>query len=162
MIYISLEGRGEDWSAASVREQVNIVQCTFTDDNVRLIDEPIAFISIDSTTMLLPHEDALVLTLGVSDFNLHRILIDLGRFTNLLQMLAYTQMGHSPSALENLSRILIGFNRASTMSLGNVVLLVQVGLVILKVRFSVVEDLSPYNAIMGWVGLHKMKVISST
>ncbi|RVX16297.1 hypothetical protein CK203_014325 [Vitis vinifera] len=47
--------------------------------------------------------------------------------------------------------ILTNFNGASTVSLGNVVLLVQAGLVILNVYFSVVEDLSPYNAFMGWV-----------
>ncbi|RVW26343.1 hypothetical protein CK203_110012 [Vitis vinifera] len=34
--------------------------------------------------------------------------------------------------------------------------------VTLNVYFSVVEDLSPYNAIIGWVWLHKMKVILST
>ena len=71
-------------------------------------------------------------------------------------------MGYSSSTLENSCRILTDFNRASIVSLGNVVLPVQADLVILNVRFSVIEDLSPYNAFMGWVWLYKMKVIPST
>ena len=47
-------------------------------------------------------------------------------------------------------------------SLGDVVLLVQAGPITLNVRFSVVEDLSPFNAIMGREWLHSMKVIPST
>ena len=39
---------------------------------------------------------------------------------------------------------------------------VQAGLVILNVQFSVVEDLSPFNAILGRTWLHYMKVITST
>ena len=57
-------------------------------------------------------------------------------------------MGYSISALENLGHSLISFNGASTVSLGDVILLVQANLVTLNVRFLVVENLSPYNPIM--------------
>ena len=66
-------------------------------------------------------------------------------------MLAYRQMGYSPSALENIVLILTNFNGASTVSLGDVILLVQVGPITLNVRFSIVEDLLPYNTTMGQV-----------
>ena len=133
----------------------------FIDDSVRPIDGPITFPPIDSNRVILPHEDALVLTLGVGGFDVHKILIDLGNSTDLLQMSAYTQMGYSLSALENIVLILTSFNGASIVSLGDVILPVQVGPITLNVRFSIVEDLSPYNTIMGQVWLHKMKVISS-
>lgn len=71
-------------------------------------------------------------------------------------------MRYSLSTLENPSRVLFEFNRATTVSLGDVVLPVDVGLVTLNVRFFIVEDLTPYNAILGQSWLHKMKVISST
>ena len=58
-------------------------------------------------------------------------------------------MSYSPSALENLGRLLFEFNGATTTSQGDVVLPVQVGLVTLNVQFSMVEDLSHFNAIMG-------------
>ena len=75
--------------------------------------------------MLLPHEDTLVLTLGVDDFDVRRVLIDLGSSANLLQMSAYRQIGYSPSTLENLGHVLIEFNETSIVSLDDV-LLVQV------------------------------------
>ena len=76
-------------------------------------------------------------------------------------MFVYKQMGFPSSALENLGRILLGFNRASTTSLGDVVLLVQARPDIQNVQFLVVEDLSPFNAIMRRTWLHGMKVIPS-
>ena len=39
---------------------------------------------------------------------------------------------------------------------------VQAGPVTLKVQFSVVEDFSPFNAILGRTWLHYMKAIPST
>ncbi|KAL6343231.1 hypothetical protein AAG906_021142 [Vitis piasezkii] len=100
------------------------------DDNVQPIDEPIAFSPIDSNRVILPHEDVLVLTLGVGGFDVRIILIDLGSFVNLLQMSTYRQMGINGP-------------------LGDDILLVQAGPITLNVLFSIVEDLSPYNAIMG-------------
>ncbi|KAL6320610.1 hypothetical protein AAG906_008610 [Vitis piasezkii] len=71
-------------------------------------------------------------------------------------------MGFTPLNLEIPEQILLGFNGASTMSLGDIVLLVQVGPVTLNVQFLVVEDLSPFNTILGHAWLHGMKVIPST
>ena len=132
-------------------ERVHTIQCTFTNDSVQQIDEPITLPPIGSNRVILLHGDALVLTLGVNGFDVHKILIDLGSSTDLLQMSTYRQMGYFPSALENIVRILTNFNGASTVSLGNVILLVQVSPITLNVRFSVVEDLSPYNTTMGHV-----------
>lgn len=98
--------------------------------------------------MILPHKDAPVLTLGVGDFDMYRILIDPGSFTDFLQMSAYMQMGYSSSTLENSSCVLSEFNGTTTISLSDVVLFVQVGPTILNVCFFIMEDLSSYNAIM--------------
>ena len=109
--------------------------------------------------MLQPHRDALILTLGVGDFDVKRILVDPGSSAGLLQVSVVKQMGFIPSSLENPERILSGFNDSSTTSLGDVTLLVQAGLVILNVLFSVVENLSSFN---GRTWLHGMKAIAST
>ena len=58
-------------------------------------------------------------------------------------------MGLELSGLKNPGRILSGFNDAATSSLGDIVLPVQVGPVTLNVQFSVVEDLFPFNVILG-------------
>ena len=109
---------------ASIRERLHTVQCTFTDESVQPIDEPITFPHINSNRVILPHEDALVLTLGVNGLDLGRILINLGSPADLLQMLAYRQIRYPPSTLENPNRILTSFNEATIISLGNIVLIV--------------------------------------
>lgn len=85
----------------------------FTNKSVHPIDEPITFSPIDSNQVILPHEDALILTFGVDGFDVPIILIDPGSFANLQQMLTYKQMGYSLFVLENPNRILTGFNKAS-------------------------------------------------
>ena len=59
-------------------------------------------------------------------------------------------------------QILSGFNGATTITLEDVVLPVKAGSVTQQVLFSIVEDLGPYNAIMGRAWLYSMKVIPST
>lgn len=89
-----------------------------------------------------------MLTLGLDDFDVRRILMDLGSFTYLLQISTYRLMRCSLSTLENQGRVLSNFNEATTISLGDVVLPIEVDVVILNVWFSIVKDLSPYNTIM--------------
>lgn len=63
-------------------------------------------------------------------------------------MSTYRQMGYSSSTLENLGCILTEFNEATTVSLGDVVFLVQADSIIFNVHFLVIESLSLYNVIM--------------
>ena len=63
------------------------------------VDSTITFAS----WVLQSHKDALVLTLGISGFDVRRVLVDPSSSVDLLQMSAYKQMGHSPSILKNLA-----------------------------------------------------------
>ncbi|KAL6343022.1 hypothetical protein AAG906_017042 [Vitis piasezkii] len=103
-----------------------------------------------------------VSSVGINDFDVRRILVDLSSSTNLLQVSVIKQIGFSSSNMENPGQILSGFNGASITSLGNIVWPVQVSPITLNVQFSIVEDLSPFNAILGRAWLHGMKVIPST
>nr|CAN83382.1 hypothetical protein VITISV_024224 [Vitis vinifera] len=117
---------------------------------------------LDPTRILQPHRDALILSLDIGDFDVRRILVDPGSSTDLVQASVISHMGHSLTGLENPGRILSGFNGASTTSLGDIVLPVQASPVTLNVQFLVVEDLSPFNVILGWTWLYYMKAIPST
>ena len=64
--------------------------------------------------------------------------------------------------LSSIGRILSRFNRATTLTMGDIALPVKAGPVTQQVLFSVVEDLGPYNAIIGRAWLHVMKAIPST
>ena len=110
----------------------------------------------------MPYYTALVLTLSINDFNVHMVLVDLDSATGLLQLPAFKQMKLSLGMLNSVGRILSGFNGATTITLGDAVLPVKAGPFTQQVLFSIVEDLGPYNAIMGWAWLHSMKVVPST
>ena len=74
----------------------------------------------------MPHYDALVLTLCINGFDVHRVLVDPGSTAYLLQLLAFNQMKLSPLMLNSSGRILSSFNGATTTTLGDIALLVQV------------------------------------
>ena len=148
--------------ATSVRERINSVQHTFVERSVHPVDNTITFPPINVNRVLQLHEDALILTLGVSGFDVLKIIVDSSSLDDLLQMSVNRQMGYSPSNLENPGHLLSIFNGATTTSLGDVVLPIQVDPITLSVRFSMVDNLSPYNSIIGCVWLHKMKFIPST
>ncbi|XP_034706262.1 uncharacterized protein LOC117929923 [Vitis riparia] len=148
--------------ATSVCEHVNSIRPGIAGGGPRPIDGTIIFPLVDPTRILQPHRDALILSLGMGDFDVRRILIDPGSSADLLQASVISHMGRDLSSLENPGRILSGFNGATTTSLGDIVLPVQVGPVTLNVQISVVQDLSPFNAILGRTWLHYMKAIPST
>ena len=110
----------------------------------------------------MPYFDALILTLCINDFYVHRMLVDLGSATDLLQLPAFNQMKLSPQMLNSAGRILFGFNDVTSMTLGDITLIVQAKPVTKQVLFSVVEDLGPYNFIVGRAWLLSMKVVPST
>ena len=64
--------------------------------------------------------------------------------------------------LSSAGRIFSGFNGATMLTMGDIGLPVKAGPVTRQVLFLVVEDLGPYNAIVGWAWLHAMKAVPST
>ncbi|RVW44901.1 hypothetical protein CK203_112962 [Vitis vinifera] len=128
----------------------------------RPIDGTIIFPPVDPTRTLQPHRDALILSLEIGDFDVRRILVDPGSSADLVQASVVSHMGHSLAGLENPGRILSRFNGSSTTFLGDIVLPIQAGPVTLNVQFSVVQELSPFNIILGRTWLHYMKAIPST
>ena len=64
--------------------------------------------------------------------------------------------------LSSAGRVLLGFNGATTLTIGDITFSIKAGPVTQQVLFSVVEDLGPYNAILGRAWLHGMKVVPST
>ena len=113
------------------------------------INGPISFAPINPSRVIVPHYDALVLTLCINGFDVHRVLVDPGSATDLLQLLDFIQMNLSPGMLNSTRRILSGFNGVTTTMFGDVTLPMKAGPVTQRVMFSIVKDLGPYNAIVG-------------
>ena len=68
--------------AATVKAKVNIVHTESSQREAELIDDPISFTSVNSNRLIVPHYDALVLTLCISGFDVHRVLVDPGSATD--------------------------------------------------------------------------------
>ena len=75
---------------------------------------------------------------------------------------AFRHMTVPLSHLSSTGRVLSGFNGATTLTMGDIALSVKAGPVTQQVLFSEVEDLGPYNAIIGRTWLHTMKAIPLT
>ena len=69
-------------------------------------------------------------------------------------------MNISFDRLSSVERILSGFNEATTI--GDIAFPVKARPIVQQVLFLVVEDLGPYNAIVGQAWLHVMKVVPLT
>ena len=129
---------------------------------IQPVDGPISFPPINPSRVITPHHDALVLTLCINNFDVHRVLVNPGNTADLLQLLAFKQMKVLLDKLNSTGRILFGFNGATTLTMGDIALPVKAGPITQQVLFSVVEDLRPYNAIIGRAWLHAMKAVPST
>ena len=110
----------------------------------------------------MPLYGAQVLTLCINGFDVHRVLVDPGSAVNLLQLPVFKQMKLSLGVVNSAERILSSFNGATTVTLGDVALLVKAGLVTQQVLFSIIEYMGPNNFIMWPAWLHSMKAIPST
>ena len=70
--------------AATIRTQVNTISTPDSSRTIQLVDSPISFPPINPSRVITPHHDALVLTLCINNFDVHRVLVDPGSTTDLL------------------------------------------------------------------------------
>ena len=148
--------------AASVKARVNTISNRGDVPAVLPVDGPISFPPINPTRVITPHYDTLVLTVCINSFDVHRVLVDPGSAADLLHLPAFNQMRVPIDHLHSADRVLLGFNGAITLSVGDITFSVKAGPVTQQVLFSVVEDLGLYNAILCRAWLHAMKVVQST
>ena len=147
---------------ATIQTRVNTINTPDSSRAIQQVDGPISFPSINPSRVITLYHDALVLTLCINNFHVHRVLVDPGSSADLLQLPTFRQMKVPLDKLSSAGRILSEFNGATTLTMGDITLLVKVGPVIQQVLFSVIEDLGPYNAIFGRAWLHTMKAVPST
>ena len=147
---------------ASVRAKVNTISDRGDVPAVLPVDGPISFPPINPTRVITPHYDALVFTVYINSFDVHRVLVDPGSAADLLHLPVFKHMRVPIDHLHSASRVLSGFNKATTLSVRGIAFSDKAGPVTQQVLFSVVEDLGPYNAILGRTWLHAMKVVRST
>ena len=123
---------------------------------------PISFPPINPTRVITPHYNALVLTVCINSFDVHRLLVDPGSAAYFLHLPAFKQMGVPIDHFHSAGKVFSGFNGATTLSVGDIAFSVKAGPVTHQVLFSVVQDFGPYNAILSRAWLNAMKAVPST
>ena len=116
---------------------------------VQPIDGPISFLLINPAQVITPHYDVLIITLCINNFDVRRVIVNLGSTAELLHLPTFGQMKLPLNHLSSAGRVLSRFNGATTLKVGDIALSIKAGPVTQQVLFSVVEDLSMYNAIVG-------------
>ena len=90
-------------------------------------ESPIIGFSEDDTRRLHhPHDDALVVSVRVGDYNVHRMLVDNGSSANILYYPAFQQMGINRARLTPTNAPLVGFGGTRVLPLGAITLSVTV------------------------------------
>ncbi|GFY93182.1 hypothetical protein Acr_08g0015780 [Actinidia rufa] len=127
---------------------------------------PITFSNDDLRGLHLPHDDALVVSAVIANFNVQRILIDSGSSADILFISAFEKMKIELDKLHPFHTPLIGFGGNTTHPLGWINLPITLGTephqTTVWQDFIVVDCPSPYNAILGRPTLGGIKAITST
>ena len=116
--------------------------------------------------VVMPHNDALVVTVMVANHVIYWILIDNGSFTDIFYWPAFQQMGIDRDKIKPYSSPLIEFGRKQIYLVGIIPLPVTARttprLSTVMVDFLVVDRLSAYNAIICQPGLNKLRATTLT
>ena len=129
-------------------------------------EQAITFSDVDAERVHHPHDDAIVITLLITDYTTKRVLVDNGSLANILYYPAFQQMRLGRDQLHLVNSPLVGFGGMKVQPIGTVTLLVVVGAypqqVARNVNFLVVDCSSSYNAIIGRPTLNSWKTVTST
>ncbi|XP_028102509.1 uncharacterized protein LOC114301740 [Camellia sinensis] len=126
------------------------------------IKDVLTFSSKDLERIQTPHNDALVVTFRIKDFDIKRILIDQGSSVEIINYDAFKQMKLENKDLAPATSPLVGFNSQPEWSIGKIILPVKAGSITKQVEFWVLKVLSTCNLILGRGWLHAMQAVAST
>ncbi|XP_018453727.2 uncharacterized protein LOC108824849 [Raphanus sativus] len=125
-------------------------------------DHQITYSPDDALGIHMPHNDPLLVELGIGDCQVTKILIDTGSSVDLIFRDTLDKMGVDTGSMKPSSRSLTGFTGSSEAMIGTIRLPVYACGTTRTVKFSVVDSKAPYNAILGTPWLHSMQAIPST
>ena len=146
---------------------VQNVQLFGRSPKTRVIDEStISFTDEEAERIHHPHDDAIVITLLITDYTTRRVLVDNGSSANILYYPVFQQMRLGRDLLRLACSPLIGFGGMKVQPIGTVTLPAVVGLypqqITKSVNFLVVDCSSSYDAIIGIPTLNSWKAVTST
>ncbi|XP_013739460.2 uncharacterized protein LOC106442306 [Brassica napus] len=124
--------------------------------------DEISFTAKEQEKVLIPHHDALVISLIVAICLVKRILVDNGSSGNIIFQAAYKDLGLEEGALTQRITPLIMFIGEVKQTAGEVTLPVYAKGINMSNMFLVVDCDSSYNMILGRPWIHAMGAVLST
>ena len=121
----------------------------------------LSFSKEDKIGTTQPHDNALLITLRIGDYDVKRVMVDGGSAAKIMYPDLYKGLKLKPEDLTPYSSPLMSFNRKLVIPKGMIRLPIQTGSEIIEVNFIVVNTYSPYTAIVGRPWLHTLGVFAS-
>ena len=109
-----------------------------------------------------PHDDALVVTLKIGEYEVRRVMVDQGSGTEIMYLDLYNGLDLKPEDLTAYDLPLVSFDGKVVIPRGQIRLLVQAGSEVVEVDFIVVDAYSFYTTIVARPWLHALGAVSST
>ena len=109
----------------------------------------LSFSEEDKIGTIQPHDDALLITLRIGDYDVKRVMVDGGNGAEVMYPDLYKGLRLKPEDLTPYNFPLMSFDGKLVISKGMIRLPIQTGPKIVEVNFIVVDTYSPYTAIVG-------------
>ncbi|XP_030964324.1 uncharacterized protein LOC115985524 [Quercus lobata] len=122
----------------------------------------LSFSEEDKIGTIQPHDDALLITLQIGDYDVKRVMVDGGSAAEVMYLDLYKGLRLKPEDLMPYNSPLMSFDRKLITPMGMIRLPIRIGPKIVEVNFIVVDTYSPYTAIVGRPWLHTLRVVTSS
>ena len=109
-----------------------------------------------------PHDNALLITLRIGDYDVKRVMVDGGNAAEVMYPDLYKGLGLKPEDLMPCNSLLMSFDGKLVIPMGMIRLPIQTDPEIVEVNFIVVDTYSPYTAIIGRPWLHTLGAVASS
>ena len=121
----------------------------------------LSFSEEDKIGTTQPHDDALLITLRIKDYDVKRVMVNGGSVAEVMYPDLYKGLNLKPEDLMPYSSPLMSFDGKLFIPKGIIRLPIQTNLEIVEVKFIVVDTYSPYTAIVGRPWLHTLGAVAS-
>ena len=108
----------------------------------------LSFLEEDKIGTTQPHDDALLITLRIGDYDVKRVMVDGGSAAEIMYLELYKGLKLKLEDLMLYSSSLMSFDGKLVIPKGMIRLPIQTGPEIMEVNFIVVDTYSPYIAIV--------------
>nr|XP_023880675.1 uncharacterized protein LOC111993055 [Quercus suber] len=122
----------------------------------------LSFSEEDKIRTTQPHDDALVITFRIGDYDVKRVMVDDGSGAEVMYPDLYMGLRLKSEDLTPYNSPLMSFDGKLVIQKGMIRLPIQTGLEIVEVNFIVVDTYSPYTAIVDMPWLYTLGAFASS